>query len=297
MTSLQLHADALAIPVDTDRVQLRVPDGQHLTFDQAVDDLLRAFDLLRGGTGREELEAVLGFDLAAELVDLLTTRGLVQDGVSDRSQFSRLLDQHLAVGGRLMDGDPPRSVAVVGAGRVANLIRDALEAEDGADGKAYDPAGILLVVASDSDDIDALLIHNARAVTDGRPITFIRWDQRRLIVGPFVVPGETACLDCAAHRQRAASLHVDELLAWRSSSKRHPRFEGGEVLDAFVTAVAIRHIRAILAGANAVAAAGAISMVDPVSLESVTAPIVRLPRCPTCRPSEDRPRRSVRDLN
>lgn len=295
MASLQLHKDALAISVDAERMQLRVPNGQHLTFDEHSVQLFQAFELLRSGTAQPALDAILGAELAAELITLLDSRGLV-DANDQRSQFQRLLDQHLTTGGRVVDATPPRAAALVGEGRIATLVRNAIG------GASCNHAGAsvietLLVAMSDTDNLDEMLMINQRAIQENRPVTFIRWDQRRLIVGPFVVPGETACLDCAAHRQRAASIHIDELIAWRRAGSVHPPFEGGEILDNFVMVVAMRHISAIMAGAHAIARPGAVTMVDPVTLEIVTAPVLRLPRCPSCRPGNDRPQRSIRDLN
>ena len=289
----------MSFPVDTERVQLRVPDGQHLTFDQSADQLFDAFELLRSGASQAALDGLLGAELAGELVGLLTSRGLV--GANDqRSQFQRLLDQHLTTGGWLIDAAPPRAAELIGEGRIAGLVRDAMNADipDRAPDRTFAPASATLLVAmSDTDSLTEMLGINRRAIAENRPVTFIRWDQRRLIVGPFVVPGESACLDCAAHRQRAASIHVDELVAWRRAGSTHPPFEGGAVLDHFVMAVAMRHIQAILAGAHAIARPGAVTMIDPITLETVNAPVLRLPRCPSCRPGSDRPQRSIRDLN
>ena len=298
MDDFRLHPDALAVRVDDDRLQLRVPDGHHLTFDAHAEPLHDALSALRGGARPAEVATTLGADLAAELFALLDTRGLLVPRAAPGGQYDRQLEQHLAGGGRLALAAPPRAWHIVGSGRLAAIAARALPAgrAAGADHAAH-AADVLTVAISDADDQAALLAANAQAVQAGRPITFVRWDQRRLLIGPYVVPGQSACLDCVNHRQFAAALHPDELLAWRRAADRHGRFEGGPVLDDFAAAAIARHVTAILAGAHELARPGAVAMLDPITLDCVTAPVLRLPRCPTCRPAADRVPRAIRDLN
>lgn len=295
MTLLRLHSDALAISVDDDRLQLRSPDGQHLTFDANAILLAEVFDRLREGADLRVLDEVLGEDLASELTALLHARGLlVADGEENACQFARLLTQHKAGGGAVLDASPPRAVEIVGDGKIASLARTVAASATVA---SADTAETLLVACSDHEDWSALLAFNAQAVAERRTITFVRWDQSRLLIGPFVIPGESACLECVAHRQRAACLHPDELLAWRRNAAHQPVFQGGVGLSTFVQAAIEHHVEAILAGAYDLARPGAILILDPVAFRSSVAPVMRLPRCPTCRPSSETVLRSIRDLN
>lgn len=295
MTLLQLHSDALAVPVDEERVQLRSPDGQHLTFNADAELLVAAFERLSMGVGRPELDMLLGDALADELLTLLRSRGLLADFDGPKpAQFQQLLAQYKAGGGAVLDALPPRGIEIAGEGRIAALARAAVPATAARPAAANET---LIVATADREDWDTLLKMNARAVAERRTITFARWDQRRLLIGPFVVPGETACLECVAHRQRAASLHPDELLAWRRDGARQPAFRGGPGLDAFVKAAIEHHLAAILAGAYDLARPGAISILDPITFHTTVASVMRLPRCPTCRPSSETVARSIRDLN
>jgi bacteriocin biosynthesis cyclodehydratase domain-containing protein len=291
---LRLHPDASFARIDAGRLQLRVPDGNHLTFESEADELERMLEILKVGVTPLELLRLTEKELAAELVALLENRGLICRA-NWETQFVRLLDQHISAGGRVADYRLPSSVTIEGEGRIASLLRTNLSHH--APASTPDKRETLLLVVADFDDVDMFREANARAVGAEQAVSFVRWDQRRLLLGPFVVPGQTACLECALHRQRAACLHIDELDTWRRMSKSHPRYEGGQVLDGLVAAVADRHVTAIRRGAWEVAGPGVVSLFDPVSFEHTRAPVIRLPRCEVCRPQHLRPHRAIRDLN
>ncbi|MEL7454423.1 MAG: TOMM precursor leader peptide-binding protein, partial [Pseudomonadota bacterium] len=116
------------------------------------------------------------------------------------------------------------------------------------------------------------------------------------VVGPFIVPSETGCFDCERHRAMASALHPAEAEAVLEHGNG-PSYEGGRVLDSMLRALAERHVNAILSGAWCLAAPGCVARHNPVTLETASSSILRLPRCPTCGSKDTRlPKRAIRDL-
>lgn len=185
------------------------------------------------------------------------------------------------------------SAAVVVGGRAAaadELVRLLEACGIGAVGRADGPteaAGAdLAVVAPRPDEVASLAGWNAARLADGVPwLPVLPFDGRLAVVGPLIVPGESACLRCYEVRRAANS-------------------ELGADHDA-VEAVALRSatplpLAAAAAGLAASVALGWLARRDRalpgrlLALEHVVLPVVethfvlRVPRCPVCGDPRDR---------
>lgn len=139
---------------------------------------------------------------------------------------------------------PPATVSVQGSGPVAAEAVRVLRAADCpvADGPVSDGAAAVALVLADGEvrrtDVDA-------QVRDGRPHLVLAGSALGYTIGPFVVPGATACLRCVdAHRgehdpRRAV---VVEQLGGRPGGPDDP------ALRALAAAWAVRDVLAYLSG-------------------------------------------------
>lgn len=163
------------------------------------------------------------------------------------SAQARLLCAHLSSAGFLTTDSlrPATSVALLGQGSLAGAVADALARIDMAvhrlnpDGlaDAIDPDQLVIVAAptAEPDRVDLTRLRIA-----GRTHLIVRIEAARAIVGPFVVPGFTACLHCddlaRAHRDPAWAGLLLQL------SRRQVRPDPG--LLAWAAATALNQVRA-----------------------------------------------------
>lgn len=203
--------------------------------------------LLRPGlhvVRRDDRHLQVGVDppQRAVLPDRPDVRRLLDDLVAGRDPAPVTPEARRALadlaGAGLLDEPPAprRSVALAGSGadRVEGLLREA--------GCRIDPAAapVLLVVAGEVPRPDA-----DAEVRGGRAHLPVGAGPHGWTVGPFVVPGRTACLRCVdAHRteQDPRRALVVEQLAGRPAAPADP------ALSALVAAWAVRDVLTYLAG-------------------------------------------------
>lgn len=164
---------------------------------------------------------------------------------------------------RLVDDDATAREAAAGRIReVASWCRVDVAAMDALDGAAAD----LLVVALPSEDAE-VVERVARAAH--RAGVRSLWSQgSRLVVGPLVVPGRTACRICAA----AEGLNP----ALGGPGSMRPGAEA--MLGHLVALEAIK----VITGYAPSALAGRVIRVDPATFETTLHTLVRLPWCRVC---------------
>ncbi|OEK07533.1 hypothetical protein A8C32_17200 [Flavivirga aquatica] len=291
--NLILHPDAHWVKTDNDRVQLRQPDGTHITFDQHATDINNALTVLRSPSENNVIS--VDINIMTQLKELLNSKGLlVNENYSSTSQFQRLMDLHGTPAAKKASESLPTTISFLGKGKLASLARKSLNnagiqiTEEGTDTS-------LLIAISDQDDYEFFREANTMAVKNNHPILFFRWAQRRFVIGPFVIPKQTACLECAYKRELGSSLFPDELKAYRTDNVTNmPNYEGGFVLDELASALITRHVMTILEGNFDLAGPSSLVRINPVTLEVKYAPILRLPRCNVCGNSENKPQRVIR---
>lgn len=290
--NLIIHPDAHWVKIDKDRVQLRQPDGTHITFDQHATDITNALNALRSPSIDPD---VVDADIMKQLKELLNSRGLlVNESYASTSQFKRLLDMHGAPAIRIDSESLPTTISFLGKGKLASLAKKSL-VNAGVQVVEDDDNTSLLIAISDQDDYDFLGKANTKAVENNQPILFFRWAQQRFVIGPFVIPKQTACLECANKRELGSSLFPDELKGYRTENvSSMPNYGGGPVLDELASALITRHVMTILGGNFDLAGPSNLLRINPVTLEIKYAPILRLPRCSVCGNHKDKPKRIIR---
>ncbi|KAA1243749.1 TOMM precursor leader peptide-binding protein [Aquimarina sp. RZ0] len=291
--NLILHPDTDWVKIDENRIQLRQPDGTHITFDKHATDISNALTALRS---TEMNDVSVDEDIMKQLKELLDSKGLlVQEDYSSVSQFQRLMDLHGTSAGKIDLESIPTSITFLGDGKLASLTKESLKKSNIKITDNQDSSSLIIAI-SDQEDHKFLRKANATAVKKNQPILFFRWAQRKFVIGPFVIPKQTACLECAYKRELGSSLFPDELKAYSTGdAKNSPSYEGGLVLDNMASALITRHIMTILDGNYDLAGPSNIVKVDPVYLNIKYSPILRLPRCGVCNNTEDKPKRTIRE--
>ena len=289
-----LHPDAHWVQMDNDRVQLRQPDGNSITFDKYADDITNALKML---SSNEPIDIPVDKDILSQLTELLNSKGLLVDiNTFPDFQIQRLIDQQSVSGKNTSKDIYPTKVSFLGDGKLADIVKNSLKKADILSVDEEDKSSLLLVI-SDQDDHKLLKKGNIKAIENNQPVLFFRWAQRGFKIGPFVVPGQTACLECAYHREVASSLYPDELEAYHNCDIASlPKYEGGPVLDELASALITRHVLTILGGKYDLSSPSSIITANPVTLAIKESHILQLPRCGTCNKQSAKPKRAIRDL-
>jgi molybdopterin-synthase adenylyltransferase len=102
-----------------------------------------------------------------------------------------------------------------------------------------------------------------------------------LRIGPFYVPGRTACFACHERRLRSESPLYDELVAHRRAHAADPAVTLGPSSGLIGTLVA-GEVLNLLADPATTATAGRAMLLDMRTLESRWEPVLRDPGCPAC---------------
>ncbi len=230
----------------------------------------RALALLAGHgllTEGPPLDEPRPFAVTAE--SLSATR---RDGPSPDDVRRRLRDAHVFVAGTTpLATTVARELLRAGAGRVAPVGWD-VATLDRSQGVAVAAAG-----PADRAELDGWA---RRRNDDGVAwLALLPSDGRLAPIGPLVVPGETACLECYRLRRAATSDCREELraLARAPSSAR-----SAGAVDAIVAGVAALALLRFLVGLDPTLPGSfyALDLGVPLSLSRHR--VLRVPRCPAC---------------
>lgn len=189
--------------------------------------------------------------------------------------------------GRTMDGPPgheevaldlrhPGPVDLAGHG----ALHDALT---GLTGSGSGPG--VRIVALDAWDTQRVLGANQASVDDRVPLLVAgAFEPGRLHVGPFIVPGETACYQCYLGRRLQNTLDrpgLEGLMAGPSLPL------DADLLQA--AAAMVRHeVRRFQAGLPC-ASTGTVLVLETPGLRLLHDPVLRVPRCTACGRHRDHP--------
>jgi len=288
-----LHPDVNWIKVGKDKVQLRQPDGEYITFDKYCKEIIDVFCALQSPAKKKTVDQ----EIFRQIKDLLQVRGLlVDEKMATEHQIVRLINQRGASGGLVKDNTVITNICALGKGKLANVSRKALS-QAGIEITDKNDCTALMVVFCDQEDHNFMREANIKAIKNEQPVLFFYWGQNEFKIGPFVLPHKTACLECTFKRELASTNNPEEILSFRTSNPTSfPSFEGGPVLDDLAGALITRQIMSILKGNYDLASPGSIITFNPVSLDTRYSPVVRLPRCKTCGTNLKNPLRAIRDM-
>lgn len=284
------------VELDDGRMQLRTP-GERLTIGREAPiarALLQACDGTRSARTVLDLLEGMGHDphRARALLQLLTVRRMLMDGApagpGDRIVATA---RHLArcVRDERLDSRPVRhlhAMRILGSGAVAEECRELLSAlgiATAGDASAGQKDALLLV-CRDCEDHGTFRDYNRTAVAARTPILFACVTEFAVRIGPFVVPGDTACYECFYHRLRANVDFRDEFDACTAQAARAngPVPPRARVHERIAAAIACAQSINYLAGALQHCAFDAVIELNPVTIDLAIGRVLKLPRCEVC---------------
>lgn len=285
--------------MEDDRLQVRFPDGDHITFDRdgaAIGRLLTEMSS----------SARAGDDpLAAAVFVFLGDRNmLIKAMTPDRDWMEDALEYIL----RLAEGQPSISplekardmlMDVRGKGWLADLAREACAVVGikTANGQPLDEEPGLIVAVADLVSYDWFSEVNAEAVAKGVPVIFMWREVGRIVVGPLVLPRLSACFECYRRRVRMNVKFVAEFDAQACGRPAGLAAAGSELASGSARTFIARQLLLIAAGAYDMVEPGAVHSYDLLTLEHGRQPVLKVPRCPVCSSLAQAPKRSVRAIS
>ena len=273
----------------------------------------------------------------AELLGLLLRRGLLADGMPsgtghDDAYWSlfeatpgdaaarlraatvliaglggvgRAVARLLATGGigRLLLLDP-RPVAQAVASELAATGAETVPIIAGLDGldcldRILGDAS-LVILAGDTMSLAGYDRINQACLQHGTPWTSARIDRTRGIVGPFVVPRQTACFTCYELRSRANAEFPRDHEAlhrhWKQAAAPSAPWPGLAAFAEMLGACVALDAQRMLGLGSLSAFLGRVLHWDAHGCEQRFHPLLKLPRCPACSRTRERPLERIWDI-
>jgi bacteriocin biosynthesis cyclodehydratase domain-containing protein len=292
------------VRVDAERLALRFPDGQQVTFDSNVNLIERTLlDIQTNGVSRSALDTDSADErdaIRADLLDFLDKQGalLHVEAPGDDWFMSHLAFVEAAAAHE--SRQVSQRVSLRGSGWLRDVAAAALRPViPCTDGELDGAPDTLAIAVSDWNDLEFFRRENERAVAVGQPITFIGRTGSEIITGPFVLPGATACFECY-HRRLEFNINFQaEFAAYsRSVSEREARGERAEsALARGMTEFLIcRHVLAAAKRLSTILEPATILAFDCMQLSVRRTPVLKVPRCRVCGRRVGKPQRTIRDL-
>ena len=231
----------------------------------------------------------------------VSAQSLAEAWSEDLSALSSIIDQ-LADAGVLAPIEraaPTTLVALLGQGHVArttellaqgtdhlSIIRPT-DLEDVAtlldERREDDPAGpVVIAVANDALDPELALDANALALERHVPVVFTHVDGTEAVVGPFVIPGETACYLCHDLQDEGARHLRDEFIVYKDSLRRGIPGPGADPAVAGLAAAWLRLALDRWRSDSRGFLDQRVLRVECSRMEVMTHRILTIPRCPAC---------------
>ena len=138
----------------------------------------------------------------------------------------------------------------------------------------------VVVVAPDSDDVEALPRWNTAALASGTTwFQILPFDGDKRIVGPLYVPGQTACQQCFLRRRHSTVDYSDEFWALEATPSSFPAPAAFDLAAAGVAAALL--VRWLVAADGRVP--GRYYAFEPNDVIALTShQLYRVPRCSSC---------------
>lgn len=158
----------------------------------------------------------------------------------------------------------------------------------------------LLVVCCDYEDFAYMRKFNSEIATSKDTLAlFVSWGRGRLTVGPFVVPGESACYECYLLRRFSNSYYAEEFLARRSGDVEvgGPALVDDDLFRGIVNFSVGRAILAIRLASLDLFEPGQVESWDPLRAEKTSGVVLRSSMCEVCGTSKTATKRAIRAIN
>jgi bacteriocin biosynthesis cyclodehydratase domain-containing protein len=304
-----IDAAAAVIPLGDNRVQIRTP-SERVTIGRHAELAVQLIRLCDGARSIDDIvhELVAEGHLEQEVRDLysfLMRRAVLALDARPADEDTLIAHaRHFAQ--RAWGGAPPvdcthpsQIVQVCGSGKLADAIRADLtwlgisQATSEGDDEVH-----LFVACSDYDGHVGFREHNRAAIEERRPILFTCIAETNVRVGPFVMPGETACFECFHHRLRANLSfreEFDSFVAYEAALESSGIESHAQLYARLASVLVCAQVANFLFGSLHHCAFDKILELCPITGEMTLSRLLKLPRCPVCGGAEESPPPASRD--
>ncbi|MEU9982274.1 tpaE [Streptomyces sp. NPDC050856] len=254
--------------------------GQAFSGAFAREGLVPLAEACDGTRDHAALANELGLDESAvyKCLALLWTAGVIEEAVTgEEPRVEPELAVFLSRLGNSTGANPSWADAAARLARRPvrlegdpSLVAAARRALRGVCRMVTDPAGPaeapdeLTVFFETASSAPLLAAAGERCERDGRPLLRVRADGGTVVVGPYVDPSITPCLDCGRH------------------GEAEPSGEPPEHLHDLVAGLASHHVTALVARATSTHLPIDSSVIDLATLATTYLPAVTRPGCPKC---------------
>lgn len=305
-----LHPSVKLVDVSGTALQIRTPDGLHITFDSNPAVLKEILSYCNGKNSHTEIHALVISNFPevkpsylSSLLSLLVKKKIVNE-YDDTAAFcvdpyhqsmdyfgkiikSGFIMLQPTTNGKYIPKISNEFLQIEGRGLVSDAAREAakrLGFKDAPEGSPERSSALVLCCA-DNENIKNFRDMNYEYVNrQKRPVVFAYTNDMNFHIGPLVIPGESACFECMFHRRAANVSHLREFEAYIDYCSRESESPLGN--SETVSNFALYAMNFLLGGIkNSVfnyIEPGRLIVFDMARMESQKHRLTRLPRCPVC---------------
>lgn len=285
---------------ESDKLLLRLPNGEQLTFDRDAKHIDEALHWLSAPASEGDASARPSLPDASlrQLYELLAKhRVLVPADAPAPNDWLRQYIE-LSAASTYRTGYAAKSCKLCGSGWLMDRARTAL-ASVGIDVIDDDGGEDTLVVAlADVRDHRSFRQVNEHAIARCQRVTFITRDGVELHTGPLVVPKQSACYECYYQRLMQHALYPADEEAYQAFIAER-RERGGRAESALADGLAefliLRHVTAAFRDLTAIVAPGDMQRFDVITLQYEERHVLKLPRCKICGRRAGKPEQAIRE--
>jgi molybdopterin-synthase adenylyltransferase len=158
----------------------------------------------------------------------------------------------------------------------------------------------LLVVCEDDPAVKIFEVANEACLQNKITWLGVSFSGVQGVIGPLVIPGETPCYRCYKLRERGNATHVEEYASFEDYLRANPNHQVKQgslrAFDSIIGSLAALEVVYALTNLSDPKSLGNLLVVDLLSFDVEAHPILRLPRCPVCSPTREKPKRKVYDI-
>lgn len=309
--SIYVHPSITWQQFDDEHLQIRVPDGQHITLTESVDAVNLMLNHLSTPQSYDDIvkwaeKAQIGKE---ELDSTLTTLHeysiiIESNKNEDLGLFGNVIDFNINSSTSIRSGLPFPYFThfdVIGDKNIKACVTSAtatLEQQLAAK-NTKGTTSPLRIVCSDTGDQQYILAENSKAINDKVAMLPVQWTDEFLSIGPLYIPEESSCYQCLNIRRRAASNFLPELdgvLNKAVQRSTNPQFD--TYLNHLITYAVGRYLSIVSHGMFHLIKPNEMESWDVIKGEKTVGEVLKVPRCDACgRKKASDPIRAIRDLN
>lgn len=323
---LRIHPAAYPMRIDKDTLQIRSIVGYHVTFSSNTDLIERLITFCDGSKNSAEIVESLNIcklrnqdcsQFVSEVINVLCKRNILinsEDEIPEDAFLQAIDFQSRSIRSSFIALQPKVN------GDYIRMINDKFLQLEG-QGAIYNAAlsvakdlgytivdkdqaetfpNVAVLCCDDSENFKFFRsVNRSYSKQKKRPLIFMYQNDMTIHMGPIVIPGQTACMECVFHRKRSNMRYEKEFDAYVESVADHDGL--GNPPSSYAISLASFLLASLLGGIKSemhtVIDPGNIITFNMLSLELEKNSLVRLPRCNVCGLSpETRPPITVRNF-